>query len=363
MVGHFAPPVHGMAVAFEALADAFAEQAEVVRLRTSPDGLTRSVGYHARRVGRWLTAIIALARLRARSRTLILSADAGWGMAYVIAAVAVARLLGYRIFVQHHSYAYIASTFPPMQVLARMSGGVTHLCSCPQMTDDLRRRYQELTSVVTLPLAYAVTDPANVPSAGTASAPRALQIGHFGNLTMAKGLGVALDTLDALRGRGVDAELVLAGPLGGPQEQQRVEAATAGADTRVRYVGPVYGPHRDEYLRGLDVLLFPSRYPHESFGLAFWESLRCGVPAIAYEAGCLTQELAGPGARVLRTDESFVDAAVEFIGRLHRDPASLAETSELARRCADESVRQAEHAVAGFVADICRQSNPDRSVS
>lgn len=340
MVGHFPPPVHGMAVAFDALAGLIEHHGRVVRLPTSPSRMDRSATYHVIRVVRVLRAILGLVRERRTSRAAIMSVDAGLGIVYTLTTAVVARALGYRIFLQHHSYAHLNRRSRRMSILVRCVGPATHLCLCPAMTALMRRRYPRASDVRTIPGSYAITEAqGDQVSPLSRGVPETLRIGHFGNLSMNKGLEVATETFEAAIAAGIPAVLVLAGPAVGRAEEAFIRDATARRPDRIQHVGPVYGQAREELLRSLDVLLFPSRYSHEASPLSFWECLNLGVPAIAFRAGCLTQAATGEGAVVLEPDVPFVEEAVRVLAELHNDPGVLAQRRVAARRAAASSIR------------------------
>lgn len=351
MVGHFPPPVHGMAVAFEALANELSRDLDVVRVVTSPNSLEPSASYHLVRLVRVVKAMFRLARHRYCCERAFFSVDAGLGLVYLLAMVGLARLLRYKCVLQHHSYAYLAKRSLLMQALAFVSAASLHLCSCCEMTADLRARYPRLKNVRNLPLTYAL--PRQTPASAKRASPTGpISIGLFGNLTMDKGLGEAIDTVEVLLERKVDCRLVLAGPALGEEERRLIADVTTRSTGRIVAVGPIYGADRDALLASLDVLLFPSRYSHESFGLALWECLRVGTTAIAYRSGCLTQRAVGPGALILDRSEDFVARATAAITEWASDRSKLDLLGMNAQQRCAEAIAVGHDAVRDLVAEF-----------
>jgi glycosyltransferase involved in cell wall biosynthesis len=288
VAGHFPPPVHGMAVAVGAFADVVERTRPVVRLDLSPGQASSRRRHHARRLARVALALGRLVRIRPRSRTLYLGCDAGLGMTYTAALLAVGRILGYRCFVHHHSFAYVNRRSPLMAVLVRVGGrGCHHLVLCEGMAEQFAARYPRAERVELLPCAFAVEDRSG--PAAEPDAPRgegAVVLGHLSNLSVEKGLDAVFATLAEVRDRGVPARLVLAGPTAGPGDAAVLDEHLA-AQPQSSWLGPVDVEAKDRFFASLDLFLLPSSYVHEAAPLVVLEALAHGVPVMAYGRGCL----------------------------------------------------------------------------
>jgi glycosyltransferase involved in cell wall biosynthesis len=146
--------------------------------------------------------------------------------------------------------------------------------------------------------------------------------------------------------------LTLAGPAVGAAETRIIRTAVARNPDRVSYLGAVYGADRDRFFRSLDVLLFPSTYSHESFGLAAWECMLLGTPIIARRAGCLTQTATGPGGVVIAGDANFAEAAVDQLREWTHTPARLAEMRAAAQERATAAILDGTRAMGHLVAEL-----------
>jgi glycosyltransferase involved in cell wall biosynthesis len=85
--------------------------------------------------------------------------------------------------------------------------------------------------------------------------------------------------------------LVVAGPMGDDGQQLSARARSAGG--RIIFCGFVPDADLPALYSGARCLVMASRY--EGFGLPALESIACGTPVAAYDAGALA-EVAGPGA-------------------------------------------------------------------
>src|ERR1700694_2896531 len=132
--------------------------------------------------------------------------------------------------------------------------------------------------------------------------------GHFlyvGRNPPRQKLAMLRRAFDEARRRGLEAELVLAGP--------GHEGESAGAVRMVRYVPPDDLP---ALYAGAIALTLPSRF--EGFGFPALEAMRCGTAVIGSTAGALP-EIIGPAGILLNPDDA--GAWSQAMLELARDPA------------------------------------------
>jgi glycosyltransferase involved in cell wall biosynthesis len=280
--------------------------------------------------------------LRARSDVVFLSVDAGKGMLYVIALTWIARRLGYRVVLQHHSYAYVSQRSRVAAALVYVGGSRTqHLHSCRAACEDFRRLYPRAVRTRALSVAYGLESPPKSRAASAAFASRKLRVGHLSNLTLEKGLDEVIRFgRTAIQLHKIEA-MILAGPAAGSAERALLDAVVH--ERGFEYRGAVVGRLKNDFYRDIDLFLFPTRYRNESFGLVAWEAMLRGVPVIAYRAGCLTQAAAGAGSRVLESTEDFTTCGIQLIDHWSRCPMDFVEACSAAAAVA---LRQRERAIA-----------------
>lgn len=304
----------------------------VLRLATSGHRHGRSVGHHITRAARTLVAAARIAMAR-RGDRLYAGCDAGPGMAYVVVVMAVGRAKRLPRVLHHHSYAYVTRRSTLMALLVWVAGPTTvHVFTCDRQGNAFARRYRSARVRRTVPITFTLDEPVAPADRPRLGPDRTVVLGHFGNLTLAKGVGTALATLDACLAQGLDAVLHLGGPVVEADAEVTIAQAQARLGPRLVCQGPVHGRAKDDYLTGLDAFLFPSRYHNESFGIVVAEAMAAGVPVIAHEAGCLDARWVGNGGLVVDLNIDFVAAAVRQLRAWVDDPGS----HELARRAAHE---------------------------
>ncbi|SFD08327.1 glycosyltransferase [Streptomyces aidingensis] len=122
---------------------------------------------------------------------------------------------------------------------------------------------------------------------------------------------LALDALAALRDRGADAVLVVAGdgPLSG-----RLRRRAAERRLPVRFTGYIGDPAKLAALQACaDVVLAPG--PAETFGLAALEALACGTPVVASSRSAVPELLGDAGAVADSTGVSYADGVQLLLER------------------------------------------------
>ncbi|WAX81118.1 glycosyltransferase [Streptomyces sp. KMM 9044] len=130
-------------------------------------------------------------------------------------------------------------------------------------------------------------------------------------LSVEKRPGTALDALEALRRRGRQAVLVVAGD--GPL-RKRLEQRARERGLPVVFLGHVLDRTFLGALQACaDVCLAPG--PAETFGLAALEAMACGTPVVASTSSALPEVLGPAGAIAADRGESFADAVELLLGR------------------------------------------------
>lgn len=330
VVGHFPPPLHGMSLATARFADDLARRAPVLRLDTSGHDHGRSARHHLIRAGRTLAAVSRVLAARPDDR-LYAGCDAGPGIIYVTAVLAAARLRRLPRYLHHHSYAYVSRRSTLMVLLVRVAGPDTvHLFYCDRQGAAFANHYPHARNRRTVPITFVLDRPTQQIARRPLVTGGPLVLGHLGNLSMAKGVGRAIATLDACLAQGIDAALHLGGPIVDVDAEAVIAEARRRLGERLVHRGPLHGAAKHAYLAGLDVFLFPSRYHNESFGIVVAEAMAASVPVIAHEAGCLDAAWVGAAGLVVDLDHDFVEPAVRQILAWGQRPDDHAKASRAA---------------------------------
>jgi glycosyltransferase involved in cell wall biosynthesis len=326
LVGPQPPPVHGMAMVNAALAQRLREAGFTLHVvDTAPARLGRGF---STRIGRLVRVFAVLGRLAAKlpagpAALCYISVSGGFGQLYEGLFALLARCRGAGVVLHHHSFRYIERPAWRTRLLCRAAGNrAIHVALCPGMAERISgiyrvSRVQALSNAVWMP-------PAAAPDSGHRLPER---LGYLGNLMPEKGIDTAIDLAERL---GAPYSLSLAGPFASQAFEARVQQRVAALDN-VELIGPRYGPEKDAFLNGIDVLLLPSE--SEAEPLVVLEAMARGIPVLASDAGCLPHLVAVPAGLTTPPGPRFVAAAA----------AQLAEWSERPERfaaaCAASSAR------------------------
>jgi len=171
-----------------------------------------------------------------------------------------------------------------------------------------------------------------------------------GRLHPSKAPEAALDAVAALRRRGVESHLTVAGGAFCESygNELRSRAETLGISGQVTWLGHVDRGVLPELYRATDVFLFPSAFEGEGQGLTYMEAMACGALVAAYPRGGARELLEREGVaslartgdgegfaeaiRVLQTDETRARAQAEAATRMVREVSLGAYVEALERQ-------------------------------
>lgn len=322
-VGVLPPPVNGMTIASAAVVAYLRQRCDLRTIVISHRRYHRGLAWRLLRGAMYLRAAARLARSTPRpGEKLYLVANSRGGLVYDRLLTRIARRRGWDVVLHHQVYSYLHRHDSRMAAIDQMMGATgTHVCLCPKMIDRFRELYGSSARFIHLPNTVAVNPPVDESPAGGRDG--IVTLGHISNLTLAKGLNEVLETHRALRQSGRSVRLILAGPCATAKERKLIDAACREAGDAVRYLGPVYDDAKWAFFRGIDVMLFPTRYLSEAQPLVVAEALMCGVPVIAYDRACIAGLVGETGGWCVPAEDDFVAAATKQIARFIDDPATL----------------------------------------
>lgn len=323
VVGPLPPPVTGFSQVtawfVQALEEAGVATQTVRTLSSAPVG-TPALQRRLRRLGTivsaWLRVFATLFLSRGRVSAMYLPISGGVGQWLELPFVLMARLAGVRLLIHHHSFAYLLRRSPLTALLLRCAGrSALQVTLGPAMADALRRQYG-VQALAVLSNGAFVAAPSPLQAA-----PRdgALRLGYLGNVSRAKGALVFVEVCERLSAAGVQYQACMAGPFEDAEVEAEVRARGA-ALPHFECLGPVFGTHKQAFLDGLDVLLFPSAYVNEAEPVVILEALAHGTPVIATPRGCVADLLAYDAGFALVADAAqYAVLAAQRLARLAAD--------------------------------------------
>lgn len=326
-------PVTGMTLATQRVVEQFAARGEI-EVFDIAKGAPKS-GWKWRLIKSLRTWQGALRILRARQETrwVYVVANAGAGLWQTFVHVAAAKMRGFNVALHHQVYSYVNQHHKLMRMVqSRMTSADMNIVLSAGMGRELEAQYGCKARSVVLQNIFGMDSvdrfPAKEPIAG-----RQVLIGHLSNLTFEKGLDLAVHTFEELRSRGLGAKLILAGPCKG-KESEFIKAAREKHGESIEYLGPLYGEDKSRFYQRIDVLLMPTRYVNEAQPLVIFEAMIAGAPVVAYDRGCIGEQLSTGGGKAISRNDDFVANAAAVICKWTASSELFAAESNAARSAA-----------------------------
>lgn len=351
-VGTLPPPVTGMTMATAIVVDRLRECSGVRIHNISHNRHDRGVRW--RFIKAWKSASGAARLLTWRTGPrprLYLVANAGLGIWYNVAHVLAARARGYHVIIHHQVYNYVTQHDERMERLVRSLGpDSTHIMLCPEMKASFQRQYAPEGNLVVVPNTIVMLDQRR-PTSDRPHVP--FRLGHLSNLTVDKGLDRVLDTFAAVRHRGLDVELVLAGPAASAEASRLIEDARRSFGDALDYRGPVYDDDKWSFYADIDAVLFPTRYRREAYPLVLAEALFAGVPVVTYGRACIPSLVGSDGGLVLPPDRDFSSAASELVERWVEQPEVYRQDADRTRTRGEALLSEARRSLDALIDCMC----------
>lgn len=310
LVGTFPPPVHGMAAANQAVLERLeAEDWSTIRLDTAPQTLNRNI---LARLGRfpkvlyaWYYLIKFYLQKKNRKTVTYLALSGGWGQIYDLVTVFLCKMMGVQLVMHHHSFFYLDNYRYLSNFTFKIAGKrAEHVVLCKKMRETLQSRYQIkkvmiLSNVVLFPIT-AQPEPRY----------KLKTIGYLSNITHEKGGDIAINLARSIKKNNLPLKVLVAGPCHDVRLES--ELSLASDENLLQWTGAVYGKDKVKFWEEIDVFIFPTQYQNEAEPLVLWEALAAGVPIIAYNRGCIAEQISVAGLAIQMND-NFVDTALPIL--------------------------------------------------
>jgi glycosyltransferase involved in cell wall biosynthesis len=267
--------------------------------------------------------------LRHREVSLYLALSGGLGQFYDWLYLLVCKIFRHRIFIHHHSFAYVNAPSFLNQLFFSIVRHETHIVLSRGMGSALAGTYKIDASKIRVMSNAAFFSPKPHVARNSLAESAPIRLGFISNITFEKGFVEFFAVLAELRKLGVEYRALIAGPISPAAQETFAELLAASVDTN--HLGPIYGEAKDRFYQQLDVLLFPTKYANEAEPLVIHEALRNSVHVIACDRGAISELLKNGAGSAFRNDH-FIGAAVAQLQTLsaHPDALHLARQSSFA---------------------------------
>jgi glycosyltransferase involved in cell wall biosynthesis len=304
----------------------------------------------------WLRPAIKLRRSASAwwsipgSDAVYIAVKAGQGMWLTAAAAALARVAGARVFLHHHSYAYVRERKPRMVVLTRAAGPhAHHIVLSESMASDLSNVMPEIHRPLVVGNAGLVDRTLlELPLKADGGY---LVLGHLSNLTLEKGIAEVVDLASALHQAGTPVRLVVGGPTLDGEARLHLNRAARELGESFEYRGPLTGEAKRAFFEVLTHFVFPSRYVHEAAPLVLYEAMAAGAVCVATRQGSIPEQLQGSPSVLAQSADSFVEETLPALV----DASVSAAASQKSRQVYLRALSEFETQLAGLVTLLARQ--------
>jgi glycosyltransferase involved in cell wall biosynthesis len=322
-VGSLPPPLHGFSAACAAMLALLQKRGTVAVFDRSPrvKGRAPQVLRQLREAIRYFHTVRLIP-----DTGLYLGLCGGLGQVIDGLYVLIARAYRRRIFVHHHSFAYINKSTLTSKLLFSLLRDATHIVLSHGMGSALADRYKIDSRTIKVVSNAAFYGPPPDIARTQSDVKTPIRIGFLANITFAKGFIEFFEVLMELGRLAVPYRAYIAGPIS-PNARSTFERLMAAAE-QVDYVGPLYDDAKRRFYQQLDILLFPTKYVNEAEPLVIHEAIRSGVHVIACARGAIP-ELLSHGAGLVFDQRVFVTSAATSIRSLSSDRAGLARAQQL----------------------------------
>jgi glycosyltransferase involved in cell wall biosynthesis len=197
-----------------------------------------------------------------------------------------------------------------MVVLARLAGPrANHIVLSEGMGRTLKASTREIKEVTVLNNAGLINPELLTIPLKTGYRP--IVLGHLSNLTAEKGIATVVELALAAKRRDIDIRLVVAGPVLDDVAEAAISTARSQLGPDFDYRGPTYAKDKLRFFGDISLFVFPTRY--DASPLVLFEAMAAGVPCIATDVGCISEDIAGSGGIAIGSQSEFVRQALQYL--------------------------------------------------
>lgn len=351
MVGSFPPPVHGAALINQKVREYLgAVGAPPAVIDVSAKNLSRSFWARLGRLPNVMRGLCRFLLSRApRGGTFYISVSGGLGQMYDLLFVLLARLRGMRVYIHHHSFAYLDRPRVLTRALAAVAGRMAvHVTLSQGMAARLRALYPPVCHTVPVSNTVFLADSPQ----GAMPRKRSLStVGFLSNISAEKGIDDFLNVIVTCEAEGLPLKAKIAGPFQDAQTERRVRQCLNYLSS-VEYVGPVYGAAKEAFFYDIDALIFPTRYINEAEPVTIHEAMQRYIPVIAYGRGCIPEIVGSDSGLVVDPGVPFVPVAVAKLKEWIHSPESYKSAAEMAGKRFEYILAEAQQSWNNLVRQI-----------
>jgi glycosyltransferase involved in cell wall biosynthesis len=249
--------------------------------------------------------------LKNENKIIYRSINGGLGQFYDFFYLLLCRLFSKDLIIHHHSFKYLNKKSIVFLFLNKLTGHkTTHIVLGLRMKILLCELYnldEDQVLVLSNLSFFPKEDDLDLIALN-----KKIKIGYLANCSIEKGIDTFIDVCSILKKSNVDFEAIIVGPFSNNYTERIVNNALNHIP-QIKYLGPLYNKEKNNFLKSLDLFVFPSRYIHEAEPLVLYEAGLYGALLIGSKIGCTEEMLDELGGVSYHNDSELAENIASLI--------------------------------------------------
>jgi glycosyltransferase involved in cell wall biosynthesis len=320
LIGAFPPPVHGLSIINSAFLNAINKKISrilIINLRAA--SLERSIKYHFKKLISFAPNLLKfLINISSgRYSSLYIGLSGGLGQIYDSIFIGLGKLFNLRIFIHHHSFAYINHANSLNRFIFWLAGSeANHILLCEAMASNLQNQYPNISNCRVLSNSAFMQESVVAHSLKNKNLDT---VGFFGNISFEKGIVEFIEVVKQLNQSGFEIH----GKIGGNIQDTPTKSflfEEISKNPFITYEGPKIDGEKKGFYEAIDVLLMPTKYENEAEPLVIHEAMAAGTPVIGWGRGCIPAIIPNTAGIVIPVDQDFISNSIKKLIQLIEKP-------------------------------------------
>lgn len=324
MIGTFPPPVHGMSNINLAMKEyLITKNYRLTIINTSCSVSQNQLINFIYKPIQTTSNLLSLFLRSSSITSAYLGLSGGLGQIYDLTYILLARLYRWKIFIHHHSFAYINKKKLLTWLIIFFAGqNATHILLCNQMSELFKGIYGEnLNTFILSNISLIQFDGCKTlrPIINDFTEKRLnFTLGFISNITVNKGIVDFLNLFRSLCEATDNISCLVAGPCSDSDIMMEIKNLNDEFEN-FSYLGPLYGSEKERFFQSVDALVFPTNYINEAEPLVILEAMSYGVPVISKNRGCISSLINDQVGCLISDGQCFNSIAMETILKYMND--------------------------------------------
>lgn len=327
IIGTFPPPVHGLSLINKAMKDEFIKAGlKPLVLDISSKSLNRSFFNIFFRLLKSILAILKLLFYITvnRIKYIYIGLSGGLGQTYDLFFIAVGTLFDTKIFIHHHSFAYLNKISILTKLIVNISkNSAVHIVLCETMRKKLLK-YNKNINIEILSNAVFLKS-SDIQKFDNNN--EFMTIGFLSNISFEKGIKEYFEVLRKLINDGYLVNGLIAGSITNIKSKKYLDSNLEELK-EICYLGKIEAKEKEDFLNKIDLLLMPTKYNNEAEPLVIHEAMSHGIVVIACDRGCISNIIPKNTGVVIENDKQYIDHALNQIIFWIKNPEKLIITKK-----------------------------------